>query len=82
MTEQQLLAALAAQFNAVVSGPVTLDTKPNGDVWKQVNVRDVDTTTHVGTYKNVDYYVVDPGGPNEAAYYKDSAPTTLVSQGI
>jgi len=73
MTEAQLLADLAARDQVDwVGTPETAETKPDGTLWRIVNYREV--LQDVSNYRNQTYYVVDPGGAGEAAYYKDEAP--------
>ena len=43
------------------------EAKPNGDRWYIVNI--LETCGNLATYRNISYYVIDYGTPNEAAYY-------------
>lgn len=73
MTEAELLADLAGRDQVDWVGTAeTTETKPDGTLWRIVNYREV--LQDVSTYRNQTYYVVDPGGAGEVAYYKDVEP--------
>ena len=81
MTEQELLAELLAKdwVDGFVGEPqVQGAIKPNDDVWKFINVREV--VGKAAIYRNIHYYVIDGGTPDERAYYKDREPAAIIKE--
>jgi hypothetical protein len=73
MTKAQLLADLEGRdFIDWVGTPELVDTKPDGTKLYHVPIRMV--TGNAATHILQPIYVVDEGGGNEAAYYKDTVP--------
>lgn len=78
MTKQELLEDLAGNdfVDAIVSEPERHETKPNGDRWYLVNIREVNGKAAI--YRNIHFYVIGEGGKDERAYYKDQEPELTI----
>jgi len=74
MNKQQLLNELAAKtwVDSIVTEPELHETKPNGDKWYLVNVREV--VGKAAIYRNIHFYVISEETPGEVAYYKEREP--------
>lgn len=79
MNKQELLDDMASKqwIDEVVNEPELQETKPNGDKWYFVNVREV--VGNVAIYKNVHFYVIAEGKNKEVAYYKDQEPIVTIA---
>jgi len=74
MTKQELLKDLQSRkfVDAIISEPKLLETKPNGDRWYEVNIREV--VGNCAIYRNIHFYVIDEGKSTERAFYKEKEP--------
>lgn len=80
MKKQELLDKILAHTwcDGIVADPELNEVKPNNDKWYLVNVREINGD--VMTYKNIHFYVIDEGKPEERAYYKDTIPIAILTQ--
>ena len=78
MTKQELLNDLLAKswVNEIIGDPHLQETKPNGDKWYIVNIREV--VDNACLYRNIHFYVIDEGEISELAYYKDKEPDKTI----
>ena len=82
MTKQELLDDLLAKswVNEIIGSPSLQETKPNGDKWYIINIREV--TDNACTYRNIHFYVINEGEAGEIAYYKDKEPDKIIKSVI
>lgn len=80
MNKKELLSNLASlPFVVRLNGEAYLnETKGNGDRWYTQNYLEVVDT--VGCYRNIDFYVINEGNPDELAFYKDQVPKQTVEE--
>jgi hypothetical protein len=80
MDKNGLLASLTAlPWCGGIVGETLHETKSDGTAWCGVTYHEIDAENNTMSVRNANFYVQNPGTPNESAYWQNDVPTPTLA---